>query len=88
MQVARVVSPVSSRESWTVLGDDDAPVAPVERYWASTRRTASWWATASGTCSRHSGPVPWASDCSRLATAARSSSGRAHTASTPTRPRC
>ena len=33
MQVARVVSPVSSRESWTVLGDDDAPVAPVERSW-------------------------------------------------------
>ena len=34
MQVARVVSPVSSRESWTVLGDDDVPVAPVERYLA------------------------------------------------------
>ena len=34
MQVARVVSPVLSRESWTVLGDDDAPVAPVERYLA------------------------------------------------------
>src|ERR1700737_182499 len=30
--VSRVVSPVSSRESWTVLGDDDAPVAPIERY--------------------------------------------------------
>ena len=24
MQVARVISPVSSRESWTVLGGDDA----------------------------------------------------------------
>ena len=34
MQVHRVVSPVSSRESWTVLGDDDAPVGPVERYLA------------------------------------------------------
>ena len=34
MLVARVISPVSSRESWTVLGDDDAPVAPVERYLA------------------------------------------------------
>ena len=34
MQVARVISPVSSRESWTVLGDDDAPVEPVERYLA------------------------------------------------------
>src|SRR4029077_19001156 len=32
--VARVVSPVSSRESWTVLGDDDRPVEPVERYLA------------------------------------------------------
>jgi integrase/recombinase XerD len=30
--VTRVVSPISSRESWTVLGDDDAPVAPIERY--------------------------------------------------------
>ncbi|PIJ29385.1 integrase [Mycobacterium heckeshornense] len=34
MQVARVISLVSSRESWTVLGEDDAPVAPVERYLA------------------------------------------------------
>ena len=34
MQVARVISPVSSRESWTVLGEDDAPVEPVERYLA------------------------------------------------------
>lgn len=34
MQVARVVSPVSLRESWTVLGDDDSPVAPVDRYLA------------------------------------------------------
>ena len=34
MQVARVISAVSSRESWTVLGDDDAPVAPVDRYLA------------------------------------------------------
>jgi integrase/recombinase XerD len=32
--VTRVVSPVSSRESWTVLGDDDAPVVPVDRYLA------------------------------------------------------
>jgi integrase/recombinase XerD len=32
MQVARVISPVSSRESWTVLGDDDRPVESVERY--------------------------------------------------------
>ena len=35
MQVARVVSRVSSRESWTVLGGDDAPVEPIERYLAS-----------------------------------------------------
>ena len=34
MHVARVISSVSSRESWTVLGADDAPVAPVERYLA------------------------------------------------------
>ena len=34
MLVARVISPVSRRESWTVLGDDDAPVAPIERYLA------------------------------------------------------
>ena len=34
MLVTRVVSPVSSRESWTVLGDDDRPVEPVERYLA------------------------------------------------------
>jgi integrase/recombinase XerD len=32
--VTRVVSPVSSRESWTVVGDDDRPVEPVERYLA------------------------------------------------------
>ena len=34
MQVARVISAVSSRESWTVLGGDDAPVEPIERYLA------------------------------------------------------
>jgi integrase/recombinase XerD len=34
MQVARVISPVSSLESWTVLGDDDAPIEPIERYLA------------------------------------------------------
>ena len=34
MLVTRVVSSVSSRESFTVLGDDDVPVAPVERYLA------------------------------------------------------
>jgi hypothetical protein len=32
MLVQRVISPVSSRESWTVLGVDDAPVEPIERY--------------------------------------------------------
>jgi len=32
--VQRVVLPDSGRESWTVLGDDDAPVAPIERYLA------------------------------------------------------
>lgn len=34
MLVQRVVLPGSGRESWTVLGDDDAPVAPIERYLA------------------------------------------------------
>ena len=34
MLVQRVISPVSSRESWTVLGVDDAPVEPIERYLA------------------------------------------------------
>lgn len=34
MLVQRVVLPASGRESWTVLGDDDAPVAPIEAYLA------------------------------------------------------
>jgi hypothetical protein len=34
MHVQRVVLPGSRVESWTVLGDNGAPVAPVERYLA------------------------------------------------------
>ncbi len=34
MQVHRVAVPASGVESWTVLGDDDVPVGPVERYLA------------------------------------------------------
>ncbi len=34
MLVQRVVMPVTGVESWTVLGDDGAVVAPVERYLA------------------------------------------------------
>jgi site-specific recombinase XerC len=34
MLVQRVLSPASSLESWTVLGDDDLPVAAIERYLA------------------------------------------------------
>lgn len=34
MLVQRVLSPVSSLESWPVLGDDDLPVVPVARYLA------------------------------------------------------
>jgi integrase/recombinase XerD len=34
MLVQRVVMPASAVESWTVLGDDDVPVEPVERYLA------------------------------------------------------
>ncbi len=32
MLVQRVVSPVAQQESWTVLGEDDVPVGPIERY--------------------------------------------------------
>ena len=34
MHVQRVAVPCSRVESWTVLGDDDVPVEPVERYLA------------------------------------------------------
>src|SRR5258707_864302 len=34
MQVQPVIMPASGTESWTVLGDDDVPVVPVERYLA------------------------------------------------------
>ena len=34
MLVQRVLLPASSLESWTVLGDDDLPVEPIERYLA------------------------------------------------------
>jgi len=34
MLVQRVVMPASPLESWTVLGDDAAPVEPIERYLA------------------------------------------------------
>ncbi|SEH03697.1 hypothetical protein SAMN05444920_14215 [Nonomuraea solani] len=32
MQVQRVLSPVTGLESWTVLGDDDGPIQPIEAY--------------------------------------------------------
>ena len=34
MLVQRVAMPASRVESWTVLGGDDAPVGPIERYLA------------------------------------------------------
>jgi integrase/recombinase XerD len=34
MLVHRVLSPVTRLESWTVLGEDDVPVPPIERYLA------------------------------------------------------
>jgi len=34
MLVQRVAMPTSPVESWTVLGDDDTPIEPVERYLA------------------------------------------------------
>ena len=34
MQVQRVATPTSRIESWTVLGDDDIPIEPIERFLA------------------------------------------------------
>ncbi|MBB5936547.1 hypothetical protein FHS42_003622 [Streptomyces zagrosensis] len=34
MLVHRVLSPTTRLESWTVLGDDDVPVGPIEQYLA------------------------------------------------------
>jgi integrase/recombinase XerD len=34
MFVSRVVVPSSRRESWTVIGQDEVPIDPVERYLA------------------------------------------------------
>ena len=34
MHIQRVLMPVTGTESWTVIGDDGAVVAPVERYLA------------------------------------------------------
>lgn len=34
MRVQRVLMPDSEAGSWTVLGDDQVPVAPIERYLA------------------------------------------------------
>lgn len=34
MHVQRVAMPASRVPSWTVLGDDDIPVEPIERYLA------------------------------------------------------
>jgi hypothetical protein len=34
MQVQRVATPTSRVESWTVLGDDDIPIGPIERFLA------------------------------------------------------
>ncbi len=34
MLVQRVAMPARGMESWTVLGDDDVPIAPIERYLA------------------------------------------------------
>jgi integrase/recombinase XerD len=62
MRVQRVVMPESGRESWTLLGDDLAPVEPVERflaYLASMEKSPNtvkayahdlkdWWAYLAG----------------------------------------
>ena len=41
MRVQRVVMPETEFESWTVLGDDQLPVEPVERFLAIWRRSRS-----------------------------------------------
>jgi len=33
MRVQRVALPDADEQSWTVLGDDWRPVAPVEQFW-------------------------------------------------------
>src|ERR1700739_1382973 len=38
MRVQRVAMPCSGLESWTVLGDDDVPVGPAERWLAYLTR--------------------------------------------------
>ena len=53
---ARQTEQVDNAESWTVLGDDDAPIAPVEAYLAyltdierspnTVRAASSTWAAA------------------------------------------
>src|SRR5207342_274191 len=60
--------------------------SPRPTRWAWPPRTASSWATASGTCSPPGGRAPSGSACCPAATAWRSSSAPAPTASTTTRP--
>ena len=42
MFVQKVVVPDSQRESWTVLGGDNRPVEPVERYLAYLIPYGGW----------------------------------------------
>lgn len=41
MLIQRVLSPVDGVESWTVVGDDGAPVAPIQRYLAYSTQIES-----------------------------------------------
>src|SRR6516164_8406366 len=61
---------------------------PRRRCWASRHGTRLSSGTASGTCWPPDAPEPWGSACCPAATAGRSLSGPARTASTPTPPTC
>jgi len=55
MLVARVISPISSRESWAVLGDDDTLVAPIERCLAYLTDIETLTQHGQGVCARSEG---------------------------------
>ncbi len=48
MRVQRVIMPESGRESWTLLGDDLAPVEPVERFLAFLASVSVIWTRRDG----------------------------------------
>ena len=59
MLVQRVVMPVSSLESWTVLGEEGGPVEPIERYLAYLPRIVNYTRSARSVPTRPGdAPVP------------------------------